>query len=110
MKKFAILALSAAAIAMPASAQAQTASQAEVFVGPSVGYHDLGVDLNAIGVDEDGGFIFGAVAGVDFPVSENFFVGVEGNYHFGTDLIDNEYGIAARAGVRLDGGSKLLTV
>lgn len=105
MKKFAILAAGAAAIALPSAASAQDAPAAEVFVGPSVGYHDLGVDLQPFS-DEDGGFIFGAVAGVDIPVGESAFIGVEGNYHFGSDLIDNEYGIAARAGIRTDGGAK----
>ncbi len=97
----------AAIFAVPAAASAQVAAAADVYVGASAGYHDLGVEDVNIGFDDDGGFIFGALAGVDLPVGETTFVGVEGNYHVGTDLIDSEYGVAARAGVRLDGGAKL---
>ena len=108
MTKFAILALSATALALPTAAQAQDeAPKAEVFVGPSVGYHDLGVDLSVIGLDEDGGIIYGGVIGVDVPVGEKVFVGIEGNFHLGSELIDSEYGVSARAGIRLDGGAKL---
>ena len=102
-----ILLASAALIAPTAIYAQDEPAQAEVFVGPSVGYHDLGIDLGIGGIDDDGGFIYGAVAGVDVPVGESAFIGGEANYHFGTDLIDSEYGIAARAGVKLDGGAKL---
>ena len=94
-----------ATLAVPCVAHAQDAN-AETFVGLSAGYHDLGVDDDSFDID-DTGAIFGVVAGVDFPVSENFFIGVEGNYHFGTDAIDNEYGVAARFGVRTGEGSKI---
>ncbi|MGB7409415.1 MAG: hypothetical protein WA908_13005, partial [Pontixanthobacter sp.] len=96
-----------AAFATPAAVSAQSAiPAADVYVGASGGYHDLGISDDGDAFGDDGGFIFGAVAGADFPVSENVFLGAEANYHFGTDLIDSEYGIAARAGVRLDGGAK----
>ena len=108
MNKATLFTIVAAAIALPATAQAQEAApEVEVFVGPSAGYHDLGVDLSVAGIDDDGGAIFGGVIGVDVPVGEKLFVGVEGNFHFGTELIDNEYGVSARAGLRLDGGAKL---
>ncbi|MFZ9396034.1 MAG: outer membrane beta-barrel protein [Erythrobacter sp.] len=87
--------------ATPAMAQDE-AAKAEVFVGASAGYHDIGA-----GFEGDDGGIYGAVAGVDFPVGESLFLGAEGNYHLGDGVIDNEYGVAARAGVRLGGNSKL---
>jgi opacity protein-like surface antigen len=102
---FAVFGILAAAIAVPSAAQAQDA-KAEPFVGLSAGYHDLGVDDEDFDID-DTGAIFGVVAGVDFPVSETFFVGLEGNYHIGTDAIDNEYGVAARLGLRTSENSKI---
>jgi opacity protein-like surface antigen len=104
MKKIAFTTLAAmGAMALPAGAQAQDDSnKAEVFIGASAGIHDLGS-----GIPNDDGGIYGVVAGVDIPVGETFFVGAEGNYHFGDGAIDNEYGIAARAGVRLGESTKL---
>lgn len=108
MRKFAfttpvLLGAAMSAIALPAAAQAQsTDNQPEVFVGASAGIHDLGTVF-----DNDDGGIYGVVAGVDFPVGETLFVGAEGNYHFGDGAIDEEYGIAARAGVRVGQGTKL---
>lgn len=96
----------AAAFAVPSVAHAQD-TQAEPFIGLSAGYHDLGVDSDDTLDIDDTGAIFGVVGGVDFPVTETFFIGVEGNYHFGTDAIDNEYGIAARLGVRAGENSKI---
>ena len=98
MKKIAFTTLAAmGAIALPAAAQAQTATQGpELYVGASAGIHDLGIGLP----DDDGG-IYGVVAGVDVPVGETFFVGAEGNYHFGDGAIDEEYGVAARVGARV---------
>ncbi len=51
-------------------------------------------------------FIFGGVAGVDFPVGETLFAGVEGNFHLGTGAIDKEYGISARFGLVGSNGAK----
>ncbi len=99
MKTFTLTTLAAlGAIAVPAAAQAQstTTQGPELYVGASAGIHDLG-----IGLPNDDGGIYGVVAGVDVPVGETFFVGVEGNYHFGDGAIDSEYGVAARAGVRV---------
>ena len=112
-----LAALAVGAATVPATAAAQDVPQAEVYVGLSAGYHDLGVnddDFDDIRDDIDfdldadsGGFIYGGFAGVDFPVSETFFVGAEGNYHGGTGLIDSEYGVSAHIGTRLEGGAKL---
>lgn len=83
-------------------------AKAEPFVGLSAGYHDLGADGDELGLDiDDTGAIFGIVAGVDFPLTETFFIGAEGNYHLGTDAIDNEYGVAARLGLRVGENSKV---
>lgn len=92
------------AIALPAAAQAQTNEdpKVETYVGATAGIHDLGVGLP----DDDGG-IYGVVAGVDVPVGKTFFVGAEGNYNIGDGAIDSEYGIAARAGVRVGKSGKV---
>ncbi|WP_340587794.1 outer membrane beta-barrel protein [Erythrobacter alti] len=109
MKKFALAATaSLAALSLPSIANAQ---EAEVFVGVSGGYHDLGVDgeiedeFPGVGID-DGSPIFGAYAGVDVPLGESLFAGVEGNYHIGTSAIDSEYGASLRLGFQDQGGAK----
>ena len=98
MNKFTFTALAAmGAMALPAAAQAQSNDpKVETYVGVTAGIHDLGVGLP----DDDGG-IYGVVAGVDVPVGDTLFVGAEGNYNIGDGAIDSEYGIAARAGVRV---------
>lgn len=109
MKKFVLAATaSLAALALPSMAHAQ---QAEVFAGVSGGYHDLGVDgevedqFPGVGID-DGSPIVGVFAGVDVPVGESFFAGVEGNFHLGTSAIDSEYGASLRLGIQDAGGAK----
>lgn len=105
MKKFAFTTIAAlGAIALPAAAQAQDAGTATVepYVGVTAGIHDLGT-----GVANDDGGIYGVVAGVDVPVGKTFFVGAEGNYNIGDGAIDSEYGIAARAGVRVGDSAKI---
>ena len=105
MKKFAYSAIAAAVLATPGAAFAQDAA-AEPYVGLSAGYHDLGVDDDGLDID-DSGAIIGVVAGVDFPIGETVFAGIEGNYHFGTDAIDSEYGVAGRFGIRTGDNSKI---
>jgi hypothetical protein len=105
MRKIAFTTLAAlGAMALPAAAQAQSNEdpKVETYVGASAGIHDLGTGLP----DDDGG-IYGIVAGVDVPVGKTFFVGAEGNYHIGDGRIDSEYGIAARAGVRVGETGKI---
>lgn len=92
------LLIAAALPAVPALAQAPAGIQP--YVGLSGGYHDLG--SNPIG--DDDGAIGGVYAGVDVPVSGNFVIGVEGNFHLGTNAIDSEYGGAARLGYRFANG------
>ncbi len=103
MKKI-ILPLVAAsfAVATPAFAQSDT-GRAEPFVGLQVGTHDLGT----AGAADDSGIIYGIYGGVDVPVSGPVFVGVEGNYNYGSSAIDREYGIAARIGTEISPGTKL---
>jgi hypothetical protein len=99
MRKIAFTTLAAmGAMALPAAAQAQSNEdpKVEAYVGATAGIHDLGIGLP----DDDGG-IYGVVAGVDVPVGKTFFVGAEGNYNIGDGAIDSEYGVAARAGVRV---------
>lgn len=105
MRKIAFTTLAAmGAMALPAAAQAQSndTPAVETYVGASAGIHDLG-----IGLPGDDGGIYGVVAGVDVPVGDTFFVGAEGNFHLGDGAIDSEYGVAARAGVRVGQSGKL---
>lgn len=106
MKKMLIHAgLVAAMAAFPSVAYAQ---QAEPFVGVSVGTHDLGVnvDLDDVEID-DSGVIYGVVGGVDFPLTDTVFAGVEGNFHLGSSSIDHEFGGSARLGIKVADGGKL---
>lgn len=106
MKKFALLAASAvAALGLATGAQAQDAAAptAQPYIGLSGGYHSLGVS----GVSDDDGAIYGVVGGVDFPVGETLTLGVEGNYHLGTNAIDSEYGVAAKLGFPVGETSQL---
>lgn len=120
MKKLAFTTLAAAgAMALPAAAHAQSTTDTtrpDITVGASVGMHDLGVDLGDLDADDgefddfnidDSGTIYGVFAAADFPVGENLFAGVEGNVHLGDGPIESEYGLAARFGVRTEGGSKI---
>jgi outer membrane immunogenic protein len=47
------------------------------------------------------------LAGVDVPVGKTLTLGVEGNYHLGTNAIDSEYGVAARLGFPIGATSQL---
>lgn len=111
MKKIVLTGL-AASVAMlaPSMAAAQEATVADSFVVASVGYHDLGLDsedVEDLDLDiDDASIIYGAVAGFDVPVSTNAFIGLEGNLHFGNDVIDAEYGVAARLGFKSASGTK----
>ncbi len=107
MTKLSLLAASAAAaLALSTGAQAQeTAATAQPYIGLSGGYHDIGVSgVNGV---EDNGAIYGVLAGVDVPVGETLTIGVEGNYHLGTNAIDSEYGVAARLGFPIGETSQL---
>ncbi|MDJ0641337.1 MAG: hypothetical protein QNJ15_00835 [Erythrobacter sp.] len=111
MKKYVFASATAvAALAIPSAAFAQDEGQAEVTVGASAGYHDLGVEglEDIAGPDaSDSGAIFGGFVAVDVPISSNFFIGAEGNAHFGTDAIDADYGVSGRLGFRADNGTKV---
>ncbi|APE28645.1 outer membrane beta-barrel protein [Aurantiacibacter gangjinensis] len=109
-KTIASIALAGAAMALPAAAHAQDAG-ADITIGVSGGYHDLGVDGDVEdafpGAEiDDGSAIIGGFIAADFLVSENVFIGAEGNYHFGTGAIDSEYGASIRLGVTDAGGAK----
>ena len=109
MKKQFVAGLFAAAMMTPAAALAQDSNETETFIGVSAGYHDLGLGSGEDeGLDiDDASPIFGVVAGVDFPVSDNLFLGVEGNFHIGTDATGSEYGGLIRFGYRADNGTKV---
>ena len=112
--KNAILAGAAAigALAVPSTAMAQDVVPGSGFVGVSAGLHDLGLDGEIEdafpGFEvEDSSPIIGVFAGYDVPVGTALFAGVEGNYSFGTNAIDGEYGISGRLGVNMPGGAKV---
>lgn len=106
MTKFALLAASAAAaltLATGAQAQDTTTATVQPYIGLSGGYHNLGVS----GVSDDDAAIYGVIGGVDIPVGETLILGVEGNYHLGTNAIDSEYGVAAKLGFPVGTNSQL---
>ncbi|MGB3470093.1 MAG: hypothetical protein WBA51_04655 [Erythrobacter sp.] len=109
-KQFLLCAAGVAAAFTPGVAMAQTGNDAATgaFVGVSAGYHDLGVtDDDVDGVEfDDASPILGVVAGYDVAVGDNLFAGVEGNFHIGTDVIDNEFGGSVRFGFATANGSK----
>ena len=102
----------AAAFAIPSAAQAQDVVPGNGFIGASAGIHSLGLDDEfesiAPGLDlDDSSPIYGVFAGYDLPVGPLMFVGVEGNYNFGTDALDGDYGASVRVGASIPGGTKL---
>ncbi|MEL7689563.1 outer membrane protein [Citromicrobium bathyomarinum] len=111
MKPAYFIAAAFAGALLPSAAFAQDATPAEVTLGVTAGYHDLGIsdevyDLTGVEVD-DGSPIFGGFASVDFPVSDSIFIGAEGNLSIGTDAIDSDYGASARLGYRTQNGTKV---
>ncbi len=111
MKPSFYVATALAVALLPTAAFAQDEQKAEVTVGATAGYHDLGIadEVKALtNVDvNDGSPIFGGFVAVDFPVSSNVFAGVEGNFNIGTDALDSDYGASARLGYRADNGTKV---
>ncbi len=102
MKKMAFVGACVTAVLVSSPAVSQTAST-EFYVGAQAGLHELGD--NPFG--DSGGAVFGGFVGVDIPVSENVIFGVEGDLNFGSGLIDNEYGVYAKLGVRVGQGGQL---
>lgn len=104
MLRFSALALTAAVLAAAPAAAQEAPQAARPYVGISGGYHDI-FD-NPFG--KDGGAIGGVVAGVDFALAPEQatgpVIGVEGNFHIGTGVVDTEYGAAGRVGYRFASG------
>jgi hypothetical protein len=91
-------------LAIAAPANAQDGGTAQFYVGAQAGYHDLGSILvpgtgGPREFDLNGG-VFGGYAGIDVPLGEALFAGLEANAALGTNMIDSEYGIAAHIGTR----------
>ncbi|WP_265563647.1 outer membrane beta-barrel protein [Sphingomicrobium arenosum] len=111
MKKimFATAAAAAALAATPAAAQS---SDTEVYVGASLGYHQIDeIDFNEIGLDattDIDGITYGAFAGVTLPTEGNMVLGLEGNFNLGNNSIDSEYGFSGLIGTRVGGGKVYL--
>jgi outer membrane immunogenic protein len=87
MKKFVLASVAVLAIS---SSPAFAGEGAEVYVGPTLGYHDVDV--------LDDGMIYGGVVGVDVPLAGNIVTGLEANVNRGSGVIDTEYGVAAKLG------------
>jgi outer membrane immunogenic protein len=109
MRKIILAAVaSLGAIAATSSAFAQDSGSSsrsiEPYVGVSAVYDSFdskqnGSETPAFGPD---GWLAEAVAGVNVPLGDKFFVGVEGNVAKGVDGdMDWEYGAAGRAGLHL---------
>ena len=103
-----------AALAMtatPAFAQQAPGADTEIYVGGQVGYHMIDeIDFNDIGINAStdiDGLTYGAFGGVNFASESNITLGVEGNYSFGSDAIDREYGIAGLVGTRIGDNSRI---
>lgn len=102
MKKITLLSM-AAAVSLGAVSAAQAQTAAEPYIGLSGGYHHLGIN----GLGDDDGAVYGVVAGVDVPVGDKLKLGIEGNYHLGSNAIDSEYGVAARLAFPVGATSQL---
>jgi len=103
---YAVASVGALAAASPALAQDSGSTRSfEPYVGVMGVYDSFDAKENGSGIPEFGpdGWLIEAVAGVNVPVGDKFFVGVEGNVAKGVDGdMDWEYGAAARAGLRLN--------
>ena len=102
---YAIASLAAVAAASPALAQDAAPRSIEPYVGVTGVYDSFDAKENGSGIPEFGpdGWLVEAVAGVNVPVGDMFFVGVEGNVAKGVDGdMDWQYGAAGRAGLRLN--------
>ena len=90
------VAAAAAAMLLPAAAQAQDTGSG-LYAGAQVGYHDFegGIDSTIVG-----GYV-----GFNAPVGETLVGGLEGNYNFGVGGdADAEYGVSAHLGFRTGTG------
>lgn len=109
MKKF-LFAAAAATTAFATPAMAQD-SQADFHAGATVGYHQIEtIDFNDIGINAESdidGMTYGGFAGVTVPVGEQLFAGAEGEFRFGTDAIDNEYGVSGIFGTKVGENTRL---
>ncbi|MEM1132537.1 MAG: outer membrane beta-barrel protein [Pseudomonadota bacterium] len=101
--KYAAVAALGATAALASPAMAQDTGEPEIFVGTQIGYHDLGDNF----IGDDDGFIYGVYGGVDVPVGDVIFLGLEGNFNLGTNAIDSEYGVAGRLGAYVGDRTKL---
>lgn len=104
MRKSFLTAIGALAAASPALAQETSPRSIEPYVGVTGVYDSFDAKENGSGRPEFGpdGWLVEGVAGVNVPVGDTFFVGVEGNVAKGVDGdIDWEYGAAGRAGLKL---------
>jgi len=91
---FTSVAIMFAAISTPSVAQTEEGPQVDFYIGAQAGYH--GITANPLG--DDGGAIFGGYVGVDY--GDRVIVGIEANLNAGTGLINSEYGVAAKLGIR----------
>ncbi|MGB7404924.1 MAG: outer membrane beta-barrel protein [Pacificimonas sp.] len=112
MFKFTSAAIGGLVLALSATtAAAQTMGEAQPYIGVAGGWHQLeDFDGDDFGIDNDisiSGATYGAYAGVHVPLGETLVIGGEANFNFGTDDIDNEYGLTAHIGTRVGEGGLL---
>jgi outer membrane immunogenic protein len=102
----AIASLGAIAAASPALAQDEGSTRSiEPYIGVTGVYDSFDAKVNEAGIPPFGpeGWLVEGVAGINMPVGDMFFVGVEGNVAKGVSGdIDWEYGAAGRAGLRMN--------
>lgn len=111
MRKFALIAAAAAAVA----ATPALAANSGPYIGAGVTHDNLSgaSDLEGLGISGVGGTVF---AGYDLPLSENTFAGVEVNFDLASAKLgdatdsfeyDHKYGVTARLGVNVSEGVAL---
>lgn len=95
MRKFVVLAASAAAFALPAAAHAGAYVQVQT-----------GLDSISVAGESDEGVSYGAALGYEFPLSEKLFAGLEASIddsttkEFGIET-DRDLSVVARLGTKL---------
>jgi outer membrane immunogenic protein len=95
MRKFLVIAASAAAVALPAAAHAGAYAQVQT-----------GLDSVSVAGDSDEGLAYGAAIGYEFPIGDKMFAGVEASLDDSTTKefileTDRDISAVARLGTKL---------
>ena len=110
MKNF-VFATAAAVAALAATPAAAQSADEGFYAGAQAGYHHIDeIDFSDLGVDLEtdiDGVVYGGFLGYTFPTEGNMVIGAEGNFLFGNDAIDQEYGVSGLLGTRVGTNSKV---